>query len=121
MLLLTGCPGERALDRDVNVIYTIDVGFEDMRSNIAYPQTLIVSPTDAKAMDAEESEIHTEFRTFSIRTSDVVRSTAEVEYCLVEPIVIVDAATRDVDHTIPAGTCLSNRRRLEIQLTKYPG
>lgn len=118
LLMLTGCFQEAEIERPIG--YSVVVEFEDMRSTISYPQTLTIGPTDVKEMEATRSEFYGSYRSFYIRTNIVVDNVNQVNYCLVEPIVITSAATGAVDHTIPAGTCLADKSTLEIQIPGAP-
>lgn len=111
-LLLTGCPGE-GWDETHMFSFGVELAYDGTYPREPIPQILTVGPADVEALDLEVEEVWNSFGSFRVVTSMEVTSpdlaVEEFEYCLKDPMVIRDAATDDVVHTVPPGTCFTER------------
>lgn len=112
VFLVTGCPHEA--DDARRVRFSIEVAYAGTFPRDPDRQRLAVGPVDAKELGVVNPVVFHDFGSFTIRTSTIAEGDARFRYCIADPIVISDADTGEVVHTVPAGTCLEERTPLTV-------
>ena len=112
VLLVTGCPRERDGSRVVR--FSITLADDGTSPRVADRKRLVVGPDDVKALGVENPTSFDDFGWFVIDTSRTSKNDEPFTYCIVDPIVITDVDTGTADHTVPAGTCLTEQSPLRI-------
>lgn len=112
VVLVTGCPHEA--DDARNVVFSIQVAYDGTFPRDPDRQRLVVGSVDAEALGVRNPTSFHDFGSFTIRTTTIAEGDEKFTYCIADPIVISDASTGELVHTLPAGTCLEERTPLTV-------